>query len=94
MHIAELKSFAMTKEEYVNWFNPLDWTIEDCNRADRHLKEETVNNFTKMISKYEVPKVVKDWMEIMASVSFGCCETDAMLTELKCYPEYMERTCV
>lgn len=86
-----LKRF--TKEEYLAWLAARGesgtWKHDDCIRADRHIEHEALTALEGHLKS--LPKPLAEFVRVCASAHFGSVETDTMLTQLKCYPEWMEK---
>ncbi len=79
-------------DEYKAWIKsrgPVGaWDHESCRRADAHIKAVAISNFMNLVKGLH--PTVEAWMDLMISHTFGSAETDEMLKELGCYPDYIE----
>lgn len=84
-----------TKEQYLDWLQRRGesgtWALADCSAADRHIKVETLKNFDEKLKAWSIPQSAKDWIKLSVDAHFGSVEVDDMLTQLNCYPTWMER---
>ena len=92
--ISRQKEFS--KEEYLNWLktrneNPAFWSHSDCYAADLHIRNMTLKNFEEKIRNLEINESLKNWIIEYSKLGYGSVETDELLQEMGCYPDYMER---
>ena len=85
----------MTKDEYINWIktrseDPAEWELGKCHQADKHIKIETLKSFRVYLEEKDLPQSLLEWSLLMADVHFGSAETDYLMCDLNCYPDYME----
>lgn len=84
-----------TKEQYLHWLKTRGeaggWKYSDCRAASDHIKRETLKKFTIYLRQnYKEP--VRSYLLLMVRGYFSEVETDRLLTQLGCYPDYMDRS--
>lgn len=62
-------------------------SLEDCRKADEWIKVYACKVFLGKTKNY--PKPIRDYLVTMVRCHFGSVETDELLIELGCYPEWM-----
>lgn len=86
----------MTKQQYLKWLktrpaDPAEWDHKDCAEADALIRRETLRTFEAKVRHLPIPAVLKEWLVCSTGAHFGSVEVDDVLTNLDCYPKWMER---
>jgi hypothetical protein len=86
-------SRIMTKDEYINWMQTRgevgNWDIADCRAADKCIEQFALNAAEAWLSANIKQPLVRDYMMLHLSTSFGSVETDAFLQSINAYPNWM-----
>jgi hypothetical protein len=82
----------MSKKQYLELLKkPFDqWTLAECHEADRLIKQTALAEFDKKVQPFQMEPIAKQFLLDMARCHFGCVEVDQMLTQLDCYPEWLQ----
>lgn len=84
-----------TKERYLAWVttrdpSPHKWDYWDCKQADAHIKSVTLDAFDAWAEANVQPEPLREYVKLMVRCSYGCMETDRLLVELDCFPDYVK----
>lgn len=79
----------MTKDEYLKLkTKPFsEWTRQECIQADSFIKDVALTILAANLKPQ--PKVIQDYVNLMARCHYGSIETDEFLKALNCYPDWM-----
>jgi hypothetical protein len=84
----------MTIEEYKEWIatrdpDPANWDYDKCQNADKLIKIVTIKNLELYLyQNFILGDTFRKWIVDMATYTYGSVETDTMLQDFKCYPEW------
>lgn len=67
-----------------------DFTSVEVRAADEWIRRYALIELGKRVQDADIPQSVRDFLHVCATVHFGSVETDKMLTDLGCYPEWMQ----
>lgn len=84
---------AWDKKQYLEWTSkrseePADWDRSSCLKADEHVKETALTEFSAQLKTMNMPTTLRNFCYDMARFNFGSGEVDDLLTKLNCYPDY------
>lgn len=82
----------MRKAEYIKWKetrgeDTAEWDRNKCRAADELVKRTALACLQLRLKGQ--PKVIRDYVILMARCHFGSVETDNFLQEMRAYPDWI-----
>lgn len=85
MKMSETRAREISRSKDLSKFK-----LEELAAASRYVKDAALKNLSKHLKQLEVPKELRDFILMMAKVDYDTVEVDTLLSNLKCYPEWVK----